>query len=315
MPEFITNLSPEQWLFGLFGAIVLVFLIIDLVILQKNPHKVSFKSALWQTLFWFGLAMTFAVLIYFFHDKELAFQFVSAYLMEESLSVDNMFVFILILTYFKVPEQYYHRVLFFGVFGAIVFRGIFIVAGSLLIKEFHWILYLFGALLILTGLKMLFTNKAAEFNPDKNWVYKFLTKHLRFTKQETEGKFYIFDQGKIYFTQLFLVVALIETTDILFAIDSIPAVFAISQNQFVIYTSNIFAVMGLRALFFLLSGMLDRFHFLQQGISFILMFIGVKMMMEIVDYKMPTQYSLAVIVMMLASSIVLSLVLPDKRKK
>lgn len=315
MTDIINNLSAQQWLFAVFGAIVLVFLTIDLVILQKNPHKVSFKSALWQTLFWLGLAMSFAVLIYFFDDKELAFQFVSAYLMEESLSVDNMFVFILILTYFKVPEKYFHRVLFFGVFGAIVFRGIFIVAGSLLIKEFHWILYVFGALLIITGLKMLFTNKSSEFNPGKNWVYKFLTKHLRFTHQETEGKFYIFQHGKIYFTQLFLVVALIETTDIIFAIDSIPAVFAISQNQFIIYTSNIFAVMGLRALFFLLSGMVDKFHFLQQGISFILMFIGVKMLLEIVDYKMPTQYSLAVIVMMLASSIVLSLVLPDKRKK
>lgn len=307
-------MTTEQWLFAGFGIFIMIFLIIDLGIFQKKAHIVSFKSALWQTVFWWSVTSVFGVLIYFLRSKEEALQFGAAYLMEESLSVDNMFVFVLIFQYFKIPERLFHKVLFYGVLGAIIFRAVFISVGVVLVTEFHWILYVFGGILIVTGAKMLFSNKNEKFEPEKNIIYRLLTKNFRFTHDAPEDKFYIRRNGKTYLTTLFLVVCLIETTDILFALDSIPAVFAISQNQFVIYTSNIFAVMGLRALFFLLIGIISKFHFLQQGISFILMFIGTKMILEIFNFHLPIQFSLAVIVMMLASSMIMSLIIPDKNK-
>jgi len=263
-------------------------------------------------------------MIYYFDNAEEgarshhenAYEFLSAYLMEKALSVDNIFVFILILGYFKVDEIYYHKILFYGIIGAIVFRAIFIGIGGALVHEFHWILYLFGLLLIITGFKMLFTDKETTFEPEKNFVYRLLKKYLRFTSQDSGGKLFFKIDNKIYFTTTFLVIALIETTDIVFALDSIPACFAISQNEFIIYTSNIFAVLGLRAMFFLLIGVINRFKYLQHGISLILIFIGAKMLLEWFDIEIPVNISLLIILVVLAISIVVSWVISarDKRK-
>ena len=315
MSDLFNSFSAEQWLLTGFGVFILIFLLIDLGIFQKRAHKVSSQKALFQVLFWVFMAASFAFLIAIYKGKEMAYQFVAAYITEESLSVDNMFLFILIFRYFRISEQLHHKVLFYGVLGAIIFRGIFITAGSLLIVQFHWILYVFGAILVFTGVKLFLTKDDLKFEPEKNIVYNFLTRNLRFTHTAPEDKFWIFKGKKIYFTTLFLVVCLVETTDIVFAIDSIPAVFAISQDPFVVYTSNIFAVMGLRALYFLLSGVMRRFHFLQKGLSFVLAFIGVKMLLEIADIKLSSQSSLIIIAMILAVTVVASVTVAGKKKK
>lgn len=315
MSDFFSSLTAEQWLLTGFGVFIFVFLLVDLGIFQKHAHKVSSQKALLQVLFWVFMAASFAFLIGIYKGKEMAYQFVAAYITEESLSVDNMFLFILIFRYFRISEHLHHKVLFYGVLGAIIFRGIFITAGSLLIAQFHWILYVFGAILVLTGVKLFLTKDDIKFEPEKNIVYIFLTRNLRFTHTAPEDKFWIFKGKKIYFTTLFLVVCLVETTDIVFAIDSIPAVFAISQDPFVVYTSNIFAVMGLRALYFLLSGIMKRFRYLQSGLAFILAFIGVKMLLEIADIKISSKYSLIVIASILVITVVASLVIAKKQEE
>ena len=298
-----------------FGLFILIFLVIDLGIFQKRAHKISTQKALMQVLFWVFTAGSFAFLIGLYKDKELAYQFVAAYITEESLSVDNMFMFILIFRYFRISEHLHHKVLFYGVAGAIVFRGIFITAGSLLIMQFHWILYVFGAILIFTGVKLFLSTDDLKFEPEKNIIYKFLTKNLRFTHSAPEDKFWIFRGKKIYFTTLFLVVCLVETTDIIFAVDSIPAVFAISQDPFIVYTSNIFAVMGLRALYFLLSGVMKRFQYLQTGLAFVLIFIGAKMLLEIAGLEIPSKYSLLVIAGILTVTVVASAFTANRKKR
>src|SRR5436190_16909885 len=292
MSDFFKSLTAEQWLLTGFGVFITIFLFVDLGIFQKRAHKVTTQKALLQVLFWVFMAASFAFLIGMYKGKELGYQFVAAYLTEESLSVDNMFLFILIFRYFNVSERLHHKVLFYGVVGAIVFRGIFITAGSFLIAQFHWILYVFGAILIFTGTKLFLTKDDIKFEPKKNVAYKFLSRKLRFTNSAPEDKFWIFKGRKIYFTTLFLVVCVMETTDIIFAVDSIPAVFSISQDPFVVYTSNIFAVMGLRALYFLLSGVMKRFRYLQTGLACILVLIGAKKLREIGDIKITSQYSL-----------------------
>jgi TerC family integral membrane protein len=307
MFDFFKSLTAEQWLLIGFAVFIIIFLFIDLGIFQKHAHKVSTQKALLQVLFWVFMAASFAFLIGIYKGREMGYQFVAAYLTEESLSVDNMFLFILIFSYFRISEHLHHKVLFYGVLGAIVFRGIFITAGSFLIAEFHWILYVFGAILIFTGIKLFLNKDDIKFEPEKNIVYNFLRRNLRFTHTAPEDKFWIFKGKKIYFTTLFLVVCLIETTDIIFAVDSIPAVFSISQDPFVVYTSNIFAVMGLRALYFLLSGVMKRFRYLQTGLACILILIGVKMLLEIAGIKIASQYSLLAIALILGITVAASL--------
>jgi tellurite resistance protein TerC len=307
MSDFFKSLTAEQWLLTGFGVFVIIFLFVDLGIFQKRAHKVTTQKALLQVLFWVFMAASFAFLIGLYKGRESGYQFVAAYLTEESLSVDNMFLFILIFRYFNVSERLHHKVLFYGVVGAIIFRGIFITAGSLLIAQFHWILYVFGAILVFTGTKLFLTKADIKFEPKKNVVYKFLSRHLRFTESAPDDKFWIFKSRKFYFTTLFLVVCLMETTDIIFAVDSIPAVFSISQDPFIVYTSNIFAVMGLRALYFLLSGVMKRFRYLQTGLACILVLIGVKMLLEIADIKISSQYSLIAIAIILAITVSASL--------
>lgn len=308
--------SNEAVLFGLFGAIIIIFLVIDLGILNRKAHRISTKSALYQSIFWVVISVGFGFLIYYYDGgTEASLEFFSAYLTEYALSVDNIFVILLILRYFKVKDDYYHNILFWGILGALVFRAIFIFLGAFLIGQFHWILYIFGVFLMYSGIKIFFEGEDNEIDPGKNPVLRFTRKYFRIIPGEFGGKFAIRKQGKFYFTTLFLVVILVETTDLIFAVDSIPAAFAITQNEFLIYTSNIFAVLGLRAKFFLLAGIIDQFHLLQRGLSIILIFIGAKMLMEIFDIHVSTTMSFVVIITTLTASIVMSMLLPQKKEE
>src|SRR5688572_18247946 len=241
-----------------------------------------------------------------------AVEYFSAYLTEYALSVDNIFVILLILKYFKVDETYYHKVLFWGILGAIVFRAIFIFVGAYFIHKWHWILYVFGVFLIYSGIRIYFEDGDEKIEPEKNPILKICRKYLPISPTDMGGQFFSREGGKFYFTPLFLVIVLIETTDLIFAVDSIPAAFAITQNEFLIYTSNIFAVMGLRAMFFLLAGIIDKFYLLQKGLSIILFFIGAKMLLEIFDVDVNVYLSFTVIIATLTLSIVFSVLVPRK---
>lgn len=296
----------------LFAVIVVGFLVLDLGFFNRKNHKVEFKPALYQSLFWIGISLVFGFLIYIFLSKEMAVEFLSAYVTEKMLSVDNLFVIMLIFSYFKLEERYHHRALFWGILGAIIFRGIFIGAGAYIIHQFFWVLYIFGAVLLYTGIKLLQDKKEEHIDFKNNKVIKIAHKLLPFTASHHNGKFFFRENGKFYFTSLFMIVLLVEATDIIFAVDSIPAVFAISQNLFVVFTSNIFAIMGLRALFFLIENVLHRFHHLQKGLAFILIFIGLKMLIGIFGIHILSFTSFGVIMLALFSSIILSIIFPKK---
>jgi len=316
----------ELLLFGLFGVVIIIFLILDLGIFNKQAHKITTKSALWQSVFWVAVSTAFGLLIYFMgpyvaiekgvetilSGTDAGLLYFSAYLTEKALSIDNIFVILLILKYFKVDETYYHKILFWGILGAIVFRAVFIFVGAYLIHKFHWILYIFGVFLIYSGIRIYFEDGDEKIEPEKNPILKFCKRYLPLSIDDKGGQFAFFEKGKLYFTPLFLVIILIETTDLIFAVDSIPAAFAITTNEFLIYTSNIFAVLGLRAMFFLLAGIIDRFYLLQKGLSIILFFIGAKMLLEIVDVKVNVYLSFTVIIATLILSIIFSIVIPRK---
>jgi tellurite resistance protein TerC len=316
---FRNNSSVETILFGVFAVIIVVFLLLDLGVLNKNAHKISTKTALYQSVFWVLVSTLFGYLVYHFDDSadggaDALLEYFSAYLTEYALSVDNIFVILLILKYFTVKEEYYHKVLFWGILGAVVFRGIFIFVGAYFIAQFHWILYVFGVFLIYSGIKIYFEDSDEKIDPEKNPIMRLCRKFLPISDDEHTGQFLIRKSGKFFFTPLFLVVILIETTDLIFAFDSIPAAFAITQNEFLIYTSNIFAVLGLRAMFFLLAGIIDKFYLLQKGLSVILFFIGAKMLLEIIHFKIPVALSFIVIIATLTLSIVFSMLVPKKEK-
>ena len=301
-----TNLSI------LFAFIIVGFLVFDLGYLNRKSHKVELKSALYQSLFWVAIALGFGFLVGLFLSKELAAEFISAYVTEKMLSVDNLFVIMLIVRYFKLEEKYHHRVLFWGIMAAIVFRAIFIGAGAYLIHQFYWVLYIFGVVLLYTGVKLLRDKKEEHVDFQNNAIIKTAHRFLPFTASHHGGRFFGREHGKFIFTSLFLIMLLIEGTDIIFAVDSIPAVFAISQNLFIIFTSNIFPIMGLRALFFLIENVLHRFHHLQKGLAFILLFIGLKMLSGIFGLHISSVISFAIILGALFSSIILSVVFPKK---
>jgi tellurite resistance protein TerC len=263
------------------------------------------------------VSTVFGFLIYIKDEggADAALEYFSAYLTEYALSVDNIFVILLILKYFSVKEEYYHNILFWGILGAVFFRGIFIFVGALLIAKFHWILYIFGVFLIYSGIKIYFGDGDEKIDPEKNPILRICRKYLPITTEDLGGKFMGRVNGKFVFTTLFLIIILIETTDLIFAVDSIPAAFAITQNEFLIYTSNIFAVMGLRAMFFLLAGVIDKFYLLQKGLSIILFFIGAKMLLEIFDIHVHVGLSFTVIILTLALSIIFSILIPKKEKK
>jgi tellurite resistance protein TerC len=306
--------DKETILFGLFGVIIIVFLVLDLGLFHKQASKISTRSALLQSIFWVIISALFGLFIYIYDDTQLegAVQYFSAYLTEYALSVDNIFVILLILKYFKVNEEYYHRTLFWGILGAIIFRAIFIFVGAYFIHKFHWILYIFGVFLLYSGIRIYFEDGDEKIDPEKNPLLKFCRKYLSISKDDHGGQFMVKENGKLLFTPLFLVIILIETTDLIFAFDSIPAAFAITQNEFLIYTSNIFAVMGLRAMFFLLAGIIDKFYLLQKGLSIILFFIGAKMLLDIWHYEIDVYLSFSVIIATLTLSIIFSVLIPKK---
>jgi tellurite resistance protein TerC len=320
--------NREMVLLGIFGFIILLFLVLDLGLFHKKAHRITTKSALYQSIFWVAVSVSFGLVIYYFGPYEhieagvqktieggdAAVLYFSTYLTEYALSVDNIFVILLILKYFKVQEEYYHKILFWGILGAILFRAIFIFVGAYLISEFHWILYIFGVFLIYSGVRVYFEDGDEKIEPEKNPIMRFCRKYLPITPNEVEGKFITKVDGKWMFTPLFLVIVLIETTDLIFAVDSIPAAFAITQNEFLIYTSNIFAVMGLRAMFFLLAGIIDKFYLLQKGLSIILLFIGAKMLLEIFEIRLNPYLSFSVIIATLTLSIILSVLVPPSKE-
>jgi len=290
----------EFYFWVVFFVLILTFIIVDLGLLNKTSKNITLKSALYQTLFWIFIAIGFGIFIYFFVEGDLntrkntTLEYYTAWLMEYALSIDNIFVILLILQYFKVKEAYYHKILIWGILGALLMRGGFIAVASSIVQLFEGILILFGLVLFYSGLKLFKGGDEEHINPEKNLFLKFLRNYLRFTPEDHGDKFYIRKAGKLYFTTLFLVIILIESTDLLFALDSIPAAFAITRNTFVIYTSNIFAIMGLRAVFFLLASILPKFHLLQKGLSIILIFIGLKMVLECLSgewFKSLTGYS------------------------
>ena len=271
-------MSRETITYIVFGVVLLVALIFDLGLLSKKNKEITIKQALQQTIFWVILALAFCGFLWIENGKQPALEYISAYLMEWSLSIDNIFVFILIFTSFSVNEKYYSRVLLIGILMAIVFRVIFITVGVALVNRFEWILYIFGAFLVYTGIKMFTADDDNEFDPETSKAYKFVKKIFPVTMSDGGGKFWMKENGKRVYTSLFIVVMMLATIDLVFALDSIPAVMGISRDKMVIYTSNIFAVLGLRSLFFLLKGAVSKFEYLQQGIAIVLVFIGVKML-------------------------------------
>ncbi|WMJ74444.1 TerC family protein [Cytophagaceae bacterium ABcell3] len=299
------------WVF--FNLFVLGMLVLDLFVLNRKSHVMKVKEALWWSAFWVSLAMVFNVIVYFWKGPELALQFLTGYLIEESLSVDNLFVFILIFKYFQVPEAYQRKVLFWGIIGALVLRGIFIAVGVTIIAKFSAAIYILGAFLLYTGIKMAFSSDK-EINPDKNPVIRFANRYLRTTKSYVGDKFFV-KQGKVwYVTPLFIVVLVVETTDIVFAIDSIPAILGVTSDPFIVYTSNVFALLGLRSLFFALSGIMKLFHYLNYGLALILSFIGLKLMTEHF-YPIDMTVALFIVAGILFGSVVLSILFPKEEEK
>ena len=300
-------MSPSNVSYLTFGIVLSLAVIFDLGLLSKKGTTVSIKKALYQTAFWVALALAFSVFLWYENGPKTAVEYLSAYLMEWSLSIDNIFVFIIIFTFFRVKPAFYARVLLIGILMAILLRIIFITAGIVLVNRFHWVLYIFGGILVYTGISMFSAKHDEEVDIEDNRVYKFLRRFLPLTGEDGNGRMRIVKEGKKRYTTLFVVVVLLATTDILFAVDSIPAVFGITREMIVIYTSNIFAVLGLRSLFFLLRGAVDRFTYLQQGIAIVLIFVGLKMLAEILNILLPTYVSLLVILVCITTAIGYSL--------
>ena len=305
-------MDKTQLIYLVFSAVIIVALVFDLGLLSKKNQVVSLKAALIQTIFWVALSFAFCGFIWIENaggnGKEDAIAYISAYLLEWSLSIDNIFVFIIIFSFFKVQPQNYSRVLLLGILMAIIFRIIFIALGSELVARFEWVMYIFGAFILYTGIKMFSSSQEEEFNPEKSWAYRIMKKFMRITNVEPNGRFIIVHNNQAFFTTLSMVVVMLGLIDIAFALDSIPAVFSIipdPNKKLLIYSSNIFAVLGLRSLFFLLRGAASKFDFLQQGIAIVLLFIGVKML--IADWlHIPVWVSLLVIVFCISGSIIYS---------
>jgi tellurite resistance protein TerC len=295
-----------------FNVFVVLMLVLDLTVFHRKPHAVRFREALLFSVMWVGLAAGFALFVYYWRGRATALEFVTGYLIEESLSVDNLFIFLLIFRYFRVPSNYQHKVLFWGIIGALVMRGIFIFAGVSLIRRFHWIIYVFGIFLIYTGVQ-LFRQKNQEIHPEQNPVLRLFRRWIPVTPDYVGGRFTVRQPG-LYATPLLLVLIVVETTDVIFAADSIPAILAITHDPFIVYTSNVFAILGLRSLYFALAGLMEAFHFLHYGLSAILVFIGVKMLISSY-YPIPTEYALIVVGAVLLISVVASLLMPPKEKK
>ena len=295
-----------------FLLFVLLMLALDLGVFHRKSHEVKIREALIWSAVWISLALLFNVGVYFLMGKEKAIEFLTGYVIEKSLSVDNLFVFIMVFSYFNVDTKYQHKVLFWGILGALVMRAIFIFAGVALIQQFHWIIYIFGAFLIFTGIKML-AQKDEKIEPEKNPLVRLFKRFFPVTDTMYGDRFFVKINAKTVATPLFIVLLIIEFTDLIFAVDSIPAILAISTDTFIIFTSNVFAILGLRALYFALAGIAKLFYYLKYGLSAILVFVGVKMVIA-GFFKIPVMYSLLVIVSILTLSILASVIFPKTEK-
>lgn len=313
-------MTDHQLTYLVFGIVLIISIVIDMGVFSRKNEEVTIRKALYQSLFWIGLGLAFFVFVWFVDGQKPALEYLSAYLMEKSLSIDNIFVFILIFSYYRIRKDHVPRALMIGILLAIVFRVIFITLGVVLVSKFSWILYIFGAFLVYTGIKIFVSKQEEEYDPAKSPVYKFLNRFFPIVHKDVSGKFTVKIEGKRFYTNMFVVTVLLATTDIVFALDSIPAVFAISQDPMIIYTSNIFAVLGLRALFFLLRGAVAKFEYLQQGIAIVLVFIGAKMLAEpwlhdILTKNQLVVVSLLVIVVCLVGSMLYSLQVNRRRNR
>ncbi len=304
-------MSNQVWMWVAFNAFVLVMLPVDLGVLHRRSHEVTLQEALLWSGIWIALALLFALGVYSWDGPQPALEFLTGYLIEKSLSVDNIFVFVLIFSYFKVPARYQHTVLFWGILGALVLRAIFIFAGIALLQRLHWILYVFGALLIVTGIKMAM-EKNKEIHPDKNPVLKLFRRLVSVTEDYHTDHFFVKQGGHYAATPLCIVLLVVETTDVIFAVDSIPAILGITMDPFLVYTSNVFAILGLRALYFALAGVMRLFHYLHYGLSAILVFVGAKMLLADV-YKLPVGVALGGIAGILLITVIASVIRPQQR--
>jgi tellurite resistance protein TerC len=295
------------WFWVGFNAFILLMLALDLGVFHRNAHVVSFREAATWSAVWVALALAFNAWLYFAWGSEPALAFLTGYLIEKSLSVDNIFVFVMVFTFFAVPAQYQHRVLFWGILGALVMRGAFIWAGAYMLQQFHWVIYLFGGILVVTGIKM--ARRVEAYDPSRNPLLKLARRALPLTDGYRGDRFWVKEAGRWMATPLFLVLLLVEATDVVFAIDSIPAIFAVTQEPFLVYTANVFAILGLRSMYFLLADVVHRFVYLKYGLAAVLVFVGAKMILVDI-YKIPTGVSLGVVATVIGASIAASLLYP-----
>ncbi len=306
-------MTDTTWLWIGFNVFVLFMLALDLGVFHRKAHVVTFRESIAWTVVWVTLALVFNLGVAHYMGDAKGLEFFTGYVIEKSLSVDNVFVFALLFSYFAVPPLYQHKVLFWGIIGALVMRAIMIALGAKLISEYTWIIYVFGVFLILTGIKMI-VKREEEIHPERNPIVRWFKKLMPVTPDYRGNKFFVRENGVRYATPLFIVLLLVEFTDLIFAVDSIPAIFAVTSDPFIVYTSNVFAILGLRSLYFALAGVMDKFHYLKVGLGVVLAFVGVKMLLGHSPWKIDTHVSLGVIVVVLASSVIASLVWPRKPK-
>lgn len=299
-------------LWGGFNLFIFAMLIMDLGLFHKKTHTVSVRKALLLTVFWISLALIFNAIVYIKRGPDAGLKFLTGYLLEYSLSVDNIFVFLLIFSYFRVPNDYQHKVLFWGILGACILRAVFILTGVALIHKFHWIIYVFGVFLIFTGIKLAF-EKDKEIQPEKNPVLRLFRRLMPITPDYEKDRFFVKRGAKLFATPMLVVLLVVESTDVIFAVDSIPAILAITTDPFIVYTSNMFAILGLRSLYFALAAIMRLFHHLHYGLASILVFVGIKMIIS-EFYKIPIVVALGVIAIILISSVIASILFPPKEK-
>ena len=304
-------MTDNLWLWIGFNVFVLLMLALDLGVFHRKAHVVTFKESMAWTVVWVTLALLFNLGVWHYMGPQRGIEFFTGYVIEKSLSVDNVFVFALLFSYFAVPPLYQHKVLFWGILGALIMRAVMIFLGAALIERFTWIIYIFGAFLILTGIKMI-VKREEEIHPERNPLVRWFKKLMPVTNDYRGDKFFVREKGVRMATPLFVVLLLVEFSDLIFAVDSIPAIFAVTKDPFIVYTSNVFAILGLRSLYFALAGVMDKFHYLKIGLGVVLAFVGVKMLLGHTPYKIDTLVSLGVIVTVLTASIVVSLLRPKK---
>jgi tellurite resistance protein TerC len=307
-------IGGAKWLWIGFSLFILTMLSLDLGLFNRKAHTIRYREAWIWSAVWVTLAMVFAGIVFYYLGSQRGFEFVTGYIIELSLSVDNLFVFLILFSYFKVPAKFQHRVLFWGVMGALVMRLTMIFVGAALINRFHWIIYIFGAFLVYTGIKM-FRQEELDVQPEQNPIVRLVTRFLPISRHYDEEKFFTRANGKLTGTLLLLVLMVVEVTDLVFAVDSIPAIFAVTTNTFIVYTSNVFAILGLRSMYFLLAGVVDKFRYLRVGLAIVLTFIGLKMLISAFGLIIPIKFSLGFVALVLIGSVVASLVVAPEGER